>query len=126
MHGSRRDSRPCTDYVGTDALVCPAEQSSATNWQGRAFRITSLYPGPPPLARVYRVHAASAALMQFPDDANLSLGQPHFIKTVEDLYEAVVGTVPQAKFGLAFNESSGPCLIRAEGNDDELRNAAIR
>ena len=64
--------------------------------------------------------------MQFPADANLILGQSHFIKTVEDLYEAVVGTVPQAKFGLAFNESSGPCLIRAEGNDDELRNAAIR
>ena len=63
--------------------------------------------------------------MQFPADANLILGQSHFIKTVEDLYEAVVGTVPQAKFGLAFNESSGPCLIRAEGNDDELRNAAI-
>jgi len=80
------------------------------------------------------VHAASEALilefesvrMQFPADANLILGQSHFIKTVEDLYEAVVGTVPQAKFGLAFNESSGPCLIRAEGNDDELRNAAIR
>ena len=64
--------------------------------------------------------------MQFPADANLILGQSHFIKTVEDLYEAVVGTVPQAKFGLAFNESSGPCLIRAEGNDDELRNAAVR
>jgi len=64
--------------------------------------------------------------MQFPADANLILGQSHFIKTVEDLYEAVVGTVPQAKFGLAFNESSGPCLIRSEGNDDELRNAAIR
>jgi len=64
--------------------------------------------------------------MQFPADANLILGQSHFIKTVEDVYEAVVGTVPQAKFGLAFNESSGPCLIRAEGNDDELRNAAIR
>ena len=64
--------------------------------------------------------------MKFPADANLILGQSHFIKTVEDIYEAVVGTVPQAKFGLAFNESSGPCLIRSEGNDDELRNAAIR
>src|SRR5437016_13488916 len=64
--------------------------------------------------------------MQFPSDANVIVGQSHFIKTVEDLYEAVVGTVPQAKFGLAFNESSGPCLIRGAGNDDELRNAAIR
>ncbi len=64
--------------------------------------------------------------MEFPADANIIVGQSHFIKTVEDLYEAVATTVPQAKFGLAFNESSGPCLVRAEGNDDELRAAAIR
>src|SRR5262250_2292995 len=64
--------------------------------------------------------------MQFPSDTNIIVGQSHFIKTVEDIYEAVVGTVPQAKFGVAFNESSGPCLTRAEGNDDDLRNAAIR
>jgi len=63
--------------------------------------------------------------MKFPEDTNIIIGQTHFIKTAEDMYEAVVNTVPQAKFGLAFNESSGPCLIRAEGNDDELRNAAI-
>src|SRR5690242_21120081 len=63
--------------------------------------------------------------MAFPADANIIIGQSHFIKTVEDLYEAMVTTVPQARFGLAFNESSGPCLTRAEGNDDELRNAAI-
>src|SRR2546422_6943598 len=61
--------------------------------------------------------------MKFPEDTNIIIGQTHFIKTAEDMYEAVVNTVPQAKFGLAFNESSGPCLIRAEGNDDELRNA---
>jgi uncharacterized protein len=64
--------------------------------------------------------------MEFPADANIIVGQSHFIKTVEDLYEAVATTVPQAKFGLAFNESSGPCLTRAEGNDDALRAAAIR
>src|SRR5437660_5216865 len=64
--------------------------------------------------------------MKFPEDTNIIIGQTHFIKTAEDMYEAVVGTVPQAKFGLAFNESSGPCLIRAAGNDDELRIAAIR
>src|SRR5437899_8262325 len=63
--------------------------------------------------------------MKFPEDTNIIIGQTHFIKTAEDMYEAVVNTVPQAKFGLAFNESSGPCLMRAEGNDDELRNAAI-
>jgi len=64
--------------------------------------------------------------MEFPSDANIIVGQSHFIKTVEDVYEAVVGTVPQAKFGIAFNESSGPCLTRSEGNDDDLRAAAIR
>lgn len=64
--------------------------------------------------------------MDFPSDANIIVGQSHFIKTVEDLYEAIATTVPQAKFGLAFNESSGPCLTRSEGNDEELRSAAIQ
>jgi uncharacterized protein len=64
--------------------------------------------------------------MEFPADANIIVGQSHFIKTVEDLYEVIATTVPQAKFGLAFNESSGPCLTRAEGNDPALRDAAIR
>jgi uncharacterized protein len=64
--------------------------------------------------------------MEFPADANIIVGQSHFIKTVEDLYEAVVSTVPQAKFGLAFNESSGACLTRSEGNDQALREVAIR
>ena len=63
---------------------------------------------------------------QFPADTNIIVGQSHFIKTVEDLYEAVVTTVPQAKFGLAFNESSGPCLTRSDGNDETLRDAAVR
>ena len=64
--------------------------------------------------------------LEIPADTNIVVGQAHFIKTVEDMYEAVVNTVPQAKFGLAFNEASGPCLTRAEGNEDELRAAAIR
>lgn len=64
--------------------------------------------------------------LEVPSDTNIIVGQTHFIKTVEDMYEAVVTTVPQGKFGLAFNEASGPCLIRSEGNDDELRQAAIR
>jgi len=63
--------------------------------------------------------------LEFPADANIIVGQTHFIKTAEDMYEAVVNTVPQAKFGLAFNEASGPCLIRSEGNDDNLRQIAI-
>lgn len=64
--------------------------------------------------------------MAFPADANIIIGQSHFIKTVEDLYEALVTTVPQVRFGLAFNESSGPCLTRTEGNDEELRAAAVK
>ena len=59
-----------------------------------------------------------------PPDANLVLGQAHFIKTAEDLAEIVVTTVPGAHFGLAFCEASGPCLIRCEGNDEELTKAA--
>ncbi len=61
-----------------------------------------------------------------PEGANIILGQSHFIKTVEDLYEILVGTVPGAKFGLAFSESSGDCLIRVEGNDEQLKAAATR
>ncbi len=64
--------------------------------------------------------------MEFPADANIIIGQSHFIKTVEDLFEAIVTTVPQARFGLAFNESSGPCLVRSDGNDDELKLCAVR
>jgi adenosine/AMP kinase len=59
-----------------------------------------------------------------PEDANVIIGQSHFIKTAEDLYEAMVTTVPQARFGLAFNEASGARLVRTEGNDDELVKAA--
>ncbi len=55
-----------------------------------------------------------------PEAANIIIGQAHFIKTIEDLYEAIVSSVPQAKFGIAFCESSGPRLVRSEGNDKEL------
>ena len=68
----------------------------------------------------------SAVRMEIPDGTNIIVGQSHFIKTVEDLYEAIVGTVPGAKFGLAFNEASGPCLVRSESNDEALRQTAIR
>jgi adenosine/AMP kinase len=67
-----------------------------------------------------------AVRIETPEGANVILGQTHFIKTVEDLYEVLVGTVPGAKFGLAFCEASGPCLIRAAGNDEGLRQTAIR
>jgi hypothetical protein len=61
-----------------------------------------------------------------PDGANVVLGQSHFIKTIEDLHEAIVCTVPDAKFGIAFSESSGPCLVRVSGNDQELTALAGR
>ena len=64
--------------------------------------------------------------LEFPADTNIIVGQTHFIKTAEDMYEAVVNTVPQAKFGLAFNEASGPCLTRSEGNEEDLRHLAIK
>ena len=64
--------------------------------------------------------------MEFPADANIVVGQAHFIKTVEDLYEAIATTAPHAKFGLAFNESSGACLTRSEGNDQTLQEIAVK
>ncbi len=67
-----------------------------------------------------------AIRLEVPEDGNLILGQTHFIKTVEDIYEAIVNTAPHMKFGVAFNEASGPCLTRADGNDDALRALAIR
>lgn len=64
--------------------------------------------------------------LEIPEGGNLILGQSHFIKTVEDVYEAIVNTVPQMKFGVAFNEASGPCLTRADGNDEAMKALAIR
>jgi hypothetical protein len=59
-----------------------------------------------------------------PEGCNIVLGQSHFIKTVEDLHETIVSTVPRAKFGIAFCESSGPCLVRHSGTDKELEKLA--
>jgi adenosine/AMP kinase len=64
--------------------------------------------------------------IKVPEGCNAILGQSHFIKTVEDLYEALVNAVPNVKFGLAFCESSGPCLVRFEGNDQELKELASK
>jgi uncharacterized protein len=60
-----------------------------------------------------------------PSDANAIVGQAHFIKTIEDVYEALVQAVPGIKFGLAFNEASGPCLVRHTGTDTVLEHAAV-
>ncbi|GAB4317018.1 MAG: adenosine-specific kinase [Methanobacteriaceae archaeon] len=62
--------------------------------------------------------------LEAPEDCNLILGQSHFIKTVEDLYEAIINTVPQAEFGLAFGEASGDCMVRMAGNNDKLTKLA--
>lgn len=64
--------------------------------------------------------------LEIPEDGNIILGQTHFIKSVEDLYEALVTTVPGMRFGVAFNEASGPCLTRVDGNDDGLKALAAR
>jgi adenosine/AMP kinase len=63
--------------------------------------------------------------VQIPEGTNIILGQTHFIKTAEDLYEILAGSSPHIKFGIAFTEASGPCLIRHEGNDSALTQAAI-
>ncbi len=61
-----------------------------------------------------------------PDDMNVIVGQAHFIKTIEDLHEALVGISPHLRFGIAFCEASGPCLVRRSGNDDHLVELASR
>jgi adenosine/AMP kinase len=68
----------------------------------------------------------SVVTVAIPEGCNVILGQTHFIKTAEDLYEIIATTVPQAKFGVAFTEASGPCLIRAEGNDDGLISTCVK
>ena len=64
--------------------------------------------------------------LEIPEGGNAILGQTHFIKSVEDIYEAIVNTVPQMKFGVAFNEASGPCLTRVDGNDEGLKVLAAK
>ena len=64
--------------------------------------------------------------LEIPEGGNVILGQTHFIKTVEDIYEAIVNTVPQMKFGVAFNEASGPCRTRVDGNDEALKALAAK
>lgn len=63
--------------------------------------------------------------VEIPEGSNIILGQTHFIKTAEDLYEILAGASPHIKFGIAFTEASGPCLIRYEGNDPALTHAAV-
>jgi adenosine/AMP kinase len=80
------------------------------------------------LSKIVEVYSMELKLerLTFPSDCNIILGQSHFIKTVEDLYEAMVNSVPGIKFGLAFCEASGPCLIRKDGTDNELIELAVK
>jgi adenosine/AMP kinase len=64
--------------------------------------------------------------METPEGANIIIGQTHFIKTIEDLYEVMIGSVPNARFGIAFCEASCDCLVRKEGNDKEMIEVAVR
>jgi adenosine/AMP kinase len=64
--------------------------------------------------------------LEFPEDCNVILGQSHFIKTVEDIYEALVTSSPALEFGIAFCEASGPCLIRHDGNKEDLVETAVK
>jgi adenosine/AMP kinase len=64
--------------------------------------------------------------IEVPEGCNVIFGQSHFIKTVEDLYEIIIGAVPGAKFGIGFCEASGHCLVRGEGNEDGLKEAAMK
>lgn len=63
--------------------------------------------------------------LDIPEGCNIIFGQTHFIKTIEDLYEIMATSVPHARYGIAFAEASGPCLIRTEGNDEDLVNVSV-
>ncbi|KPJ88234.1 MAG: hypothetical protein AMS17_06210 [Spirochaetes bacterium DG_61] len=63
--------------------------------------------------------------IEVPEGTNVIIGQTHFIKSVEDLYEAIVNSSPSIQFGIAFNEASGPCLVRIDGNNEELIQHAV-
>ncbi len=86
------------------------------NGEGALLRpVTDMKDEPPKVEMV---------AIEKPADANIVIGQTHFIKSAEDLYEAMVNSVPGVKFGVAFCEASGPRLVRVEGNDDELKRCA--
>jgi adenosine/AMP kinase len=67
-----------------------------------------------------------AIRLAIPENGNIIVGQSHFIKTVEDIYEAIVNTSAHIQFGVAFNEASGDCLTRFDGNDEDLKQNAIQ
>ena len=94
-----------------------------TRWRARAHALLSAFPV---IAAKIVAMELTTVRLEIPEGGNVILGQTHFIKSVEDLYEALVNTVPQMKFGIAFNEASGPCLTRVDGNDESLKALATR
>jgi len=82
-----------------------------------------VFKSPRPHLVIYMIETKIVKL-EVPEECNIILGHSHFIKTVEDLHEAMVNSVPGIKFGLAFCESSGPCLVRSSGTDEELKKIA--
>ena len=119
------DAPDLTDLIvalalATDAVVTPLCSGTQQGLASQAMRGNS---GTSPLVRL--AMELECIPIEKPDDVNLILGQSHFIKTVDDVYEALAGSSPSLRFGLAFCESSGPCLVRRAGNDDELVALAV-
>lgn len=92
---------------------------------GRCLRMFPHYPQLWNAADILTLMELKAIRLTIPENGNIIVGQSHFIKTVEDIYEAIVNTSPHIQFGVAFNEASGDCLIRFDGNDDALKQNAI-
>src|SRR4030067_569034 len=74
--------------------------------------------------REVKIMELKSVRLEIPEGANIIVGQTHFIKTVEDLYEVMVNALPKSRFGIGFCEASGACLIRVEGNDEALKKVA--
>ena len=78
-----------------------------------------------PIIAIVMLMELKTVRLTIPENGNIIVGQSHFIKTVEDIYEAIVNTSPHLQFGIAFNEASGECLTRVDGNDESLKQNAI-
>ena len=108
---SRRGTHECARYGVSEERLAHGR----TNWLGSERQECKI-------EAMLNLHAVRLAI---PESANIVLGQSHFIKTVEDVFEALVNAVPGIQFGVAFNEASGPCLTRADGTNSEMLAAAV-